>query len=123
MRVRHRCGFERAELVAAANRAGRADLLHQVVVPVAFDLEMRGSAKLDGLDQVMSDVGVDARLAERVERSTGRAAADEPGLKILFRPVGELARLPDIVAVATDQMRAAVAIGLAVDDENLSRRP
>ena len=60
---------------------GRLHLGHQVVVPLAFDLEVGGGAELDGLDQVVGDVGVDAGLQERVERGTGGAAADEPGLE------------------------------------------
>src|SRR5579863_9742772 len=53
-------------------RIGRRDfrrrlhLGHQVVVPLAFDLEVGGGAELDGLDQVMGHVGVDAGLQERV---------------------------------------------------------
>jgi hypothetical protein len=51
--------------------AGRSDLLHQVVVPLAFDLEVGGGAELDGLDQVVIDVSIDAGLAERVEGGAG----------------------------------------------------
>src|SRR2546430_11696385 len=67
-------------------------LFRSVVVPGALDLEVRGRAELDGLDEVVRHVGVDAGLAERVERRAHRAAADEPGLQPGLRRVGELAR-------------------------------
>src|SRR5436190_21304659 len=78
------CGISRAGL-AGQDRAGRLYLLHEVVVPFALDLEVGGSAEFDGLDQVMVDVSVDTGLPERVERSTCRAATNEPGLEILLR--------------------------------------
>src|SRR5579883_1884429 len=102
----------------AADRPWRANLLHQVVVPLPPHLDMRGGAELDRFDQIVRDIGVEAWLAERVERRAGRAAADEPGLQILFRRIGELAALPDIIAMAADNMRTAVAIGLAVDEQD-----
>src|SRR5262245_52618512 len=92
--------------LAGRDRSGRLHLLHQVVAPFAFDLEVGAGAEFYGLDQVMIDIGVDARLPERVERSPRRTAADEPGLEILLRRIDELAGLPDVVAVAADQMRA-----------------
>src|SRR3954469_17604014 len=89
----------------------RLHLSHQVVVPLAFDHEVSGGAELDGLDQVMRDVGVDAGLQERVERGASGSAADEPGFKTCFGTIRELAGFPDVVAMATDQMRSAIAIG------------
>lgn len=44
---------------------------------MAFDLEVGGGTELDGLDQVMIDVSVDAGLPERVERSPRRTVANE----------------------------------------------
>src|SRR4249920_352511 len=85
---RHR-GISCAGL-AGQDRSGRLHLLHEVVVPFAFDLEVGGGAKFDGLDQIVIDVGVDAGLPERVKCSTRRTAADEPGLEILLRRVDEL---------------------------------
>src|SRR5262245_10836903 len=76
------------------DRLGRLHLHHQVVVPVAFDLEMRGGAEFDRLDEVMRHVGVDAGLQELVQRGPRRSAADEPGLEVDLRAVGELAGLP-----------------------------
>src|SRR5215831_14551131 len=90
----------------------RLHLGHQIVVPLAFHLEVGGGAEFDGFDQVMRDIGVDAGLQELVGRSSRRAAADEPGLQPRLRRIGEFSGLPDIVAMAADQMRAAVAIGL-----------
>ena len=50
------------------NFGGSLHLGHQVVVPLALDLEVRGGAKLGRLDQVVRDVGVDAGLQELVHR-------------------------------------------------------
>src|SRR5579883_406018 len=93
------------------NFGRRLHLGHQVVVPLALDLEVGGGTEIGGLDQVMRDIGVDARLQELVPRSPCRAATDEPGLEPGLRRVTELAGLPDIIAMAADQMRTAVAIG------------
>src|SRR6185437_4256118 len=110
-------GIDRAELVRR-NRTGRRDLLHQVLVPLAFHLDVRGGAELDRLDQIVVDVGVDAGLTERVERRARRAAADEPGLEILLRRIVELAGFPDVVAVAADQMRTGIAVRLGMHDHH-----
>src|SRR5437899_4730563 len=53
---------------------GRLHLAHQIVVPLAFDLEVRGGAEVGGLDQIMRDIGVDAGLQELVHRRSRRAA-------------------------------------------------
>src|SRR5688572_27595457 len=50
------------------DRAGRPYLLHQIVVPFAFHLDMGGGTEFDRLDQIVIDIGVDAGLAEGVER-------------------------------------------------------
>ena len=68
--------FRRAGL-ARQHWSGRLYLLQEVVVPLAFDLEVGGGTELDGLDQVMIDVSVDAGLPERVERSPRRTVANE----------------------------------------------
>ena len=69
----------------------RLDLRHQVVVPLALDLEVCGGAEFDRLDQVVVDIGVDAGLQERVERRP----ADPPRMNQVSRPVsGGLANLP-----------------------------
>src|SRR6185436_14696666 len=105
----HRVGG--ADLVKR-DRAGRSDLLHEVLVPLALHLDVGAGAELDRLDQVVVDVGVDAGFAESVERGAGRAAANEPGLKVLLRRIVELAGLPDIVAMPANQMRPGIAVGL-----------
>src|SRR6266480_4921889 len=89
----------------AGDRLRRLDLFHQVVVPGALDFEMRRGAELDRLDQIVRHVGVDAGLLEGVERGARRPAADEPGLEIGLRRIGELAGLPHVIAMAADQMR------------------
>ena len=38
--------------------------------------------------------------------------------RLVSRRIGELAALPDVVAVAADQMRTRVAVGLRVDDQH-----
>src|SRR6516225_10501887 len=68
----------------------RLHLGHQVVVPLALDLEVGGGAEIGGLDQIMRDIGVDAGLQELVHRSSRRTAADEPGLEPGLRRIGEL---------------------------------
>src|SRR5690606_22758833 len=98
--------------------AGGGNLLHQVVVPLAFDLHVTGSAQFKGLDEVVVDVGVDAGLLEGVERRTGRTARDEPGFQIAFGPVDELARGPDVVAMAADQVGPGVAVGRGMDEQH-----
>src|SRR5215831_14685505 len=75
---------------------GRFHLGHQIVVPLAFNLEVRGGAELGRLDQIVRDIGVDAGLQELVHRSPCRAASDEPGLEPGLGNVAELAGLPDI---------------------------
>src|SRR5690606_26617852 len=107
-----------AALAAGAYRRRSADLGHEIVIPVALDREVSGSAQFGGFDQVVVHVGVHAGLPEGVERSSGRATSDEPGLKILGGRVGELAFLPHIVPVTADQVRAGVTVALAVDDQD-----
>src|SRR5688572_12176363 len=51
----------------SSDRARSLNLRHQVVVPLAFDLEVGSGAQFDGLDEVVVDVGVDPRLQEGVE--------------------------------------------------------
>src|SRR6266702_4451773 len=97
----------------------RLHLGHQVVIPLAFDLEVRGGAEVGGLDQVMRDIGVDAGLQKPVHRRSRRAAADEPGLEPGLRRVGEFSGLPDIDDMAADRMRTAVAIGLRMHDQDV----
>ena len=66
----------------------------------------------------MGEVDVHARLQELVERRAGRAAPDEPGLEAFCRRVGERTLLPDVVAVAADQVRPGIPVGLRVDEEH-----
>ena len=49
----------------------RHHLFHQIVVPVAADDHMRGGPQIDRLDQVVIDVGIDARLQEGIKRRPG----------------------------------------------------
>ena len=82
-------GCDGADLVRR-DRAGRGDLLHEIIVPLAFHLDVGAGAEFDRLDQIVVDVGVDTGLAERIESRAGRAAANEPGFEILLRRVVEL---------------------------------
>src|SRR6056297_1867142 len=97
----------------------RQHLFHQVVVPIALDHHMARRAKVHRLDQVVVHIGVDTRLQELIERRPGGTAANEPGFKVAFGRVVELARLPDQVAMPADQVGPRVAVGLAMDEENL----
>jgi hypothetical protein len=54
-------------------------LLHEVIVSCALDLEMGGRAEFHCLDEIVSHVGVDARLPEGIQGRARRAAADQPG--------------------------------------------
>src|SRR5262249_61712466 len=96
------------------NRFGRPDLRHQVVAPGTLDSEMGGGSELEGLNHVVIHVGVHAGLEKGVERRTRGAAADEPGLEVDRGRIGELAGLPDIVAVSAEKVRARIPIGLGV---------
>src|SRR3954453_10675705 len=60
----------------------------------------------------MRDVCVDAWFEERVKRGSCGATPNEPGLEPRLRRIRELASFPDIVAVAADQVRTTVSIGL-----------
>jgi hypothetical protein len=97
-------------------RLWRTHLFHQIVVPLAFDLEMRQCAKFHRFDQHVIEVDVNARLTEGVESCSRASTTDEPGLKALFRRVMEFARLPHIIAMATDEMRPAIAVRLGVNN-------
>src|SRR5205085_712851 len=89
------CGCVSARPAAAPGSSsmvvGRHDSCHQVIVPVALDLEVRRSTLLEGFDEVVVHVCVDTRLVERVERCACRAARYEPGFLVEFRRVSELA--------------------------------
>src|SRR5262245_60264262 len=94
------------------DRLGRLDLPHQLVAPLALDLEMRGRPELDGFDHVVIDVAVDAGLQELVHCRARRAAAHQPGLLVDGWRICELSRLPHIIAMAADDMDAGIAVGL-----------
>src|SRR5574343_603660 len=71
--------------------AGRHHLFHQVVVPLALHHEVGCCTQQSGLDEVVVHIGIDARLAEGVERGTRAAATDEPGLHVGEGRVAKLA--------------------------------
>src|SRR5215204_696930 len=50
------CADARSCSSVARDIRGGLYLSHQVVVPLAFDLEVGGGAELDGLDQIVGDV-------------------------------------------------------------------
>src|SRR5258708_32320963 len=97
-------GFGSTELVRR-DRARRRYLFHQVLVPLALDLDMGGGAEFDRLDQIVVHIRINAGFAERVERGARRAAADEPGLEILLRRVVVLCRLPNTIAAYAAYVR------------------
>src|SRR5690606_34664457 len=69
----------RARIITGRSDAGRRTYRgHQVVVPVAGDRKVRRGAQLEGFNQVMVHVGVDARLVEGAKRRPRRAAGNEP---------------------------------------------
>src|SRR5690606_9617842 len=92
------------------------DLSHQVVVPLTFHHYMASGPQFEGFDQVVVHVGIDARLFEGVDRSSGCASRNEPGLDIAHGRVRELAQRPEPVCVATDQVGACVAVALTMNE-------
>ena len=68
-------GQRSVHLRRGRDRTRGRNLLHEIAVPLAFDLEVRGRSQLYRLDQVVVDVGVDAGLAECVQRRARGAAA------------------------------------------------
>ena len=79
-------------------------MLHQIIVPGAGYFDVRGSAQIDGLDQIVIDVGIDAGLAEGINRRYGRATANEPGFLITQRRAVELAGFPDQITMTADKV-------------------
>ncbi len=73
---------------------------------------MRGRTLQNRVDQVVVQVDVEARLLEGIERSTRRAAGNEPGLQIRQGRVTEVAALSYVVSMATNQVGTGVAIRL-----------
>ncbi len=94
------------------------DLLHQIVVPFSLNLKMRQCAKFHRFDQVVIDIGVNARLTKSIEGRSYASAPNEPRLDVLFRRVMETARLPHIIAMAADEVRPAIAVRLRVNNQH-----
>jgi hypothetical protein len=63
---------------------------------------MGSGAQIDGFDQVVVHVGVDAGLQEGVERRSCGTAGNVPGFEIDLGRVAELAGGPDTVAMPAD---------------------
>ena len=105
--------------VGAFNHLRRCyDLCHKVVIPFTLYLDMGRSTQRDCFDQVMVHIGIQARLAERVECRPSRPAANKPCLEVGCRKIIKRAGLLDQVTVAADQMGAGVAVGLGVDKQH-----
>ena len=92
-------------------------LLHQIVVPFSLNLKMRQCAKFHRFDQVVIDIGVNARLTKSIEGRSCASTPNEPRLDVLFRRVMETARLPHIIAMAADEVRPAIAVRLRVNNQ------
>jgi hypothetical protein len=105
------------------NRPWRAHLFHQIVVPLAFNLEMSQRAKFHRFDQHMIEVDVNTGLTKRVESCSRASTTNEPGLEVFFWRVVEFARLPYIIAMAADEMRSAIAVSLGSEQLARFRRP
>ena len=67
----------------------------------------------------MGQVHVSARLADGGDRRAGGSGGDDPCLQASLRRIGEAAALPDVVAVAADQVRIRLAICLRMDDQDV----
>src|SRR5450631_3761429 len=96
----------------------RAHLLHQIVVPLAFNLEMRQRAKFHRLNEHVIEININTRLTKSIESRSGASTPNEPGLEALFRRIVEFARLPHIIAMAADEMRPAIAVRLGVNNQH-----
>lgn len=66
------------------------DLGREVIIPFTPNGEVGGGVEFNDLDEVVVDVGVDARLQKRVERCPRAVARDVPCLQIHRRRIGEL---------------------------------
>ena len=66
----------------------------------------------------MVQVHIHAGLLEGVHGSARRTGGDGPGFQVLRRGVGQIATLPDVVAVTTDQVGIREAVGLRVVDHH-----
>ena len=80
------------------------DLHHQVVVPLACHLDVGRGAEQEGFDQVVVEIGLEARLPTSVGHGRCAASRNEPGLSVLERRVRKGAPVPDQVAVPADQV-------------------
>src|ERR1019366_9426788 len=100
------------------NRLWRTHLFHQIVVPLAFDLEMCQRAEFHRFDQHVIEVDVNARLTKSIESGSGASTPYEPRLEVLFRRVMETARFPHIISMAADEMRPAIAVRLGLNNQH-----
>lgn len=67
---------------ALLDRMRRSHLFHEIIIPLAIDGNMRGAAKQDRFDEVVVDIGVNARLLKRVDDRNGLATKHRPGFPI-----------------------------------------
>src|SRR3984893_4101617 len=100
------------------NRLWRTHLFHQIIVPLAFNLEMRHRAELHRFDEIVTEIGVNARLTKSIESGSRASTPNEPRLEVFFWWVVEFAGLPHIIAMATDEMRPAIAVRLGVNNQH-----
>src|ERR1019366_1365092 len=100
------------------NRLWRTHLFHQIVVPLAVDLEMCQRAEFHRFDQHVIEVDVNARLTKSIESGSRASTPNEPRLEILFRRIMETARFPHIISMAADEMRPAIAVRLGVNNQH-----
>ena len=91
---------------------------HEVVVPVSLNLNVGDRTKLDGLDQIVVHIRIQARLFEGVDGRPGGSPSDEPSFQVCGRRIIEGTSFPDVLAMAANKMGPSVPIGLGVNEKN-----
>jgi hypothetical protein len=77
---------------------------------------MRRRAEFHRFYKIVTEVGVNARLTKRIESRSRTSPTNEPRLEVFCRWVMECTRFPNIITMATDEMRPAIAVDLGVND-------
>src|SRR5438445_13783381 len=80
---------------------------------------MRRRTQQYRLDQVMAQVYIEPGLLEVIQRGPCGTTRDKPGFLSLYGRIGKLAALPYQIAVAANQVRPGITVGLGVNEQYL----